>query len=72
MKATNNQINGVSRQLVTKAQSWGQVAKQLSGMTGKITLSKTEKNFSSSGIYYAWGAYQKQQIHSTRPLFGMV
>lgn len=33
-----SQVNAVSRQLVAKAQSWNQVAKQLSGMSGKITL----------------------------------
>ena len=37
---TKSQATSVSRQLTAKAQSWGQVAKQLSGMIGKIKVGK--------------------------------
>ena len=39
-KMTKSQATSVSRQLTAKAQSWGQVAKQLSGMIGKIKVGK--------------------------------
>lgn len=37
---TKSQATSVSRQLTAKAQSWGQVAKQLSGMKGKVAVGK--------------------------------
>ena len=39
---TKNVVKSVSSQLAKKASSWKQVAKQLSGLTGKIKLSATE------------------------------
>lgn len=67
MKATKNQINSVSRQLVTKAQSWGQVAKQLSGMTGKIT-SKTEK-ISVHQAFVMLGVHTKSNKYTAQDLY---
>lgn len=40
---SKSQLNSVTRQLNNKAQSWGQVCKQLSGMTGKVEIEKGEK-----------------------------
>ena len=68
MKATKNQIDSVSRQLVTKAQSWGQVAKQLSGMTGKITLSKTEK-ISVHQAFIMLGVHTKRNKYTAQDLY---
>lgn len=40
---TKSQLNSVTRQLNNKAQSWGQVCKQISKMTGKIEIAKRQK-----------------------------
>lgn len=65
--ATKAQLNSVSRQLTAKAQSWGQVAKQLSGMKGKIALSKTEKvsvqqAFNLLGVHTKSNKYTAQDL----------
>lgn len=65
--ATKAQLNSVSRQLTAKAQSWGQVAKQLSGMKGKVALSKTEKitiqqAFNLLGVHTKGNKYTAQDL----------
>lgn len=65
---TKAQVNSVARQLTNKAMSWGQVAKQLSGMTGKIELSKTEKitikeAFCLLGVHTKGNKYTAQDLN---------
>ena len=65
--ATKAQLNSVSRQLAAKAQSWGQVAKQLSGMKGKVALSKTKsvtihEAFNLLGVHTKSNKYTAQDL----------
>lgn len=65
--ATKAQLNSVSRQLTAKAQSWGQVAKQLSGMKGKIALSKTE-NITIHQAFNLLGVHTKSNKYTAQDL----
>lgn len=65
--ATKAQLNSVSRQLTKKAQSWGQVAKQLSGMKGKIALSKTE-NITIQQAFCLLGVHTKGNKYTAQDL----
>lgn len=60
-------MNSVARQLTAKAQSWGQVAKQLSGMGGKIALSKTEK-ISVHQAFIRLGVHTKSNKYTAQDL----
>lgn len=64
---SKSQISSVSRQIVAKAQSWGQVAKQLSGMKGKIALSKTEK-ISVHEAFVLLGVHTKTNKYTAQDL----
>lgn len=68
MKNSKAQIVSVSRQIVAKATSWGQVAKQLSGMTGKITLSQTE-SVSVKQAFALLGVNAKSNKYTPEHLF---
>jgi hypothetical protein len=66
-KATKAQVNSVVRQLAAKAQSWGQVAKQLSGIKGQIELNKNEKitiaqAFNLLGVHVKNNRYTAQDL----------
>lgn len=67
MTATKAQLNSVSSQLTKKAQSWGQVAKQLSGMRGKIALSKT-KEITVHEAFILLGVNTKQNKYTAQDL----
>lgn len=63
---TKSQATSVSRQLASKAQSWGQVAKQLSGMKGKISLGKetisVHEAFIRLGVHTKANKYTAQDL----------
>ena len=63
---TKSQATSVSRQLTAKAQSWGQVAKQLSGMTGKIKVGKDSisihEAFIRLGVHTKANKYTAQDL----------
>lgn len=63
---TKSQATSVSRQLTAKAQSWGQVAKQLSGMTGKIKVGKdsisVHEAFIRLGVHTKANKYTAQDL----------
>lgn len=63
---TKSQATSVSRQLTAKAQSWGQVAKQLSGMTGKISVGK--ENISIHEAFVRLGVHTKQNKYTAQDL----
>lgn len=64
---TKKQLNSVSRQLTAKAQSWGQIAKQLSGMNGKIELTKGKK-ISVHDAFIMLGVHTKNNKYSAADL----
>lgn len=63
---TKSQATSVSRQLTAKAQSWGQVAKQLSGMEGKVSLGKRtisiHEAFIRLGVHTKGNKYTAQDL----------
>lgn len=63
---TKSQATSVSRQLAAKAQSWGQVAKQLSGMKGKVSLGKEtisiHEAFIRLGVHTKGNKYTAQDL----------
>ena len=65
-KMTKSQATSVSRQLTAKAQSWGQVAKQLSGMIGKIKVGKDSisihEAFIRLGVHTKANKYTAQDL----------
>lgn len=63
---TKAQATSVSRQLTAKAQSWGQVAKQLSGMTGKIKVGK--ENISIHEAFVRLGVHTKANKYTAQDL----
>ena len=63
---TKAQATSVSRQLTAKAQSWGQVAKQLSGMTGKIKVGK--ENISIHEAFIRLGVHTKANKYTAQDL----
>lgn len=63
---TKSQATSVSRQLTAKAQSWGQVAKQLSGMTGKIKVGK--ENISIHEAFIRLGVHTKANKYTAQDL----
>lgn len=63
---TKSQASSVSRQLAAKAQSWGQVAKQLSGMKGKIKVGNdtisVHEAFIKLGVHTKANKYTAQDL----------
>lgn len=63
---TKSQASSVSRQLAAKAQSWGQVAKQLSGMKGKIKVGNdtisVHEAFIKLGVHTKTNKYTAQDL----------
>lgn len=64
---SKSQLKSVSRQLSMKAQSWGQVAKQLSGMKGKVALSKKE-SITIHEAFIRLGVHTKSNQYSAQDL----